>query len=145
MVVARCKARLFYLASCLRELPNINLLLAMSGARRRGVRLPALDSPPGGNSHRSLTPDLTTDNHTEDDPVCCNLTRGDFDAYPDHALKEIPFASLFCCLWVCRTRVLAQRCLHCVDGHCLWSSFLQNKSSRSSSVRVLSFCSANRH
>jgi hypothetical protein len=47
----------------------------MSGARRRGVRLPQLDSPGNETSPRSLSPDAAGDS-AEDDPVSAQLPRG---------------------------------------------------------------------
>lgn len=57
-------------------------LLAMSGARRRGVRLPGLtDSPGNGASPRSNSPDVALDSQ-DDDPVRVNLApRGTFDMF----------------------------------------------------------------
>lgn len=51
----------------------------MSGARRRGVRLPGLaDSPGNGTSPRSMSPDAALDSQHEheDDPVSYQSPRG---------------------------------------------------------------------
>jgi hypothetical protein len=47
----------------------------MSGTRRRGVRLPGLDSPGNAASAGSVTPDVALDSG-DDDPVECQLPRG---------------------------------------------------------------------